>query len=283
MSEAQAIVAGNSIMKPETKRFLYLLICIAAGVITYLLPITPVETGRRALSITVFVIAMFIAEPVPLGVTGLLGCWLYWVWAGIPAAKAFSGFHSSTPWFILGVLLMGIMAESTGLAKRIAYNMVCRLGSNYSSILAGMMVLNLLLTFIIPSGLAKTLVLCTIAIGLIQSYGLSKESNIGRGLMLAMTYQSGLFDKVILAGAATILSKGAHRISRQGTRLLWSVAGGLSAHHPAHDPCELVDHTKTLPARKEDSRGRSGVLPERAEKDGSACPQEKSKQRSSCQ
>jgi di/tricarboxylate transporter len=43
---------------------------------------------------------------------------------------------------------------------------------------------------------------------LIQSYGLSKESNIGRGLILAMTYQSGLFDKVILAGAATILSRG---------------------------------------------------------------------------
>ena len=208
MSEAQAIVADRSKMKPDTKRFLYLLICIAVAVVTYALPLTPTEGGQRALSVTIFVIAMFIAEPVPLGVTGLLGCWLYWVWAGIPVAKAFSGFHSDTPWFILGVLLLGIMAESTGLAKRIAYNMVCRLGSSYTSILAGMMVLNLLLTFIIPSGLAKTLVLCTISIGLIQSYGLSKESNIGRGLILAMTYQSGLFDKVILAGAATILSRG---------------------------------------------------------------------------
>ena len=52
MSEAQATVADASKINPEMKRFLYLLICIAAGVITYLLPITPVETGRRALSMS---------------------------------------------------------------------------------------------------------------------------------------------------------------------------------------------------------------------------------------
>jgi len=208
MSSVQSQPVDKSKIDPEVKRFLYLLICVVVAVITYFLPVPMAEGGRRALSITVFVIAMFIAEPVPLGVTGLIGCWLYWVWAHIPVAKAFSGFHSDTPWYILCVLLLGIMAESTGLAKRIAYNLICRLGSSYSSILAGMMFLNLVLTFVIPSGLAKTLVLCTISIGLIQTYGLSKESNIGRGLMLAMTYQSGLFDKVILAGAATILSKG---------------------------------------------------------------------------
>jgi len=207
--QAQAAETGNeSFFSPELKRFLYVMISVAIGFIAYLLPIAMAETGRRALAISIFVITMFILEPVSLGVTGLFGCWLYWVWAKVPVGLAFSGFHSDTPWFILCVLLLGIMAEASGLARRIAYNMVLRLGSRYSSILAGMMVLNFLLTFLIPSGLAKALVLCTISIGLIQSYGLPKNSNIGRGLILAMTYQAGLFDKVILAGAATILSRG---------------------------------------------------------------------------
>jgi anion transporter len=151
---------------------------------------------------------MFITEPIPLGVTGLLGCWLYWVWAGIPVAKAFSGFHMDTPWFILGVMLLGVMAETTGLAKRVAYRLVCGVSGNYASILASMMVVNFLLTFIIPSAVAKCLIICAMSISLVQSYGLSKGSNVGRGLLLAMTYQSGLFDKVILAGAGNILARG---------------------------------------------------------------------------
>ncbi len=207
--QAQSVATSKeAYLSPDVKRFLYVMISVALGLVTYLLPVAMAETGRRALAISIFVIAMFILEPVPLAVSGLLGCWLYWVWARVPVALAFSGFHNDTPWFILCVLLLGIMAESSGLAKRIAYNMVCRLSTSYSSILAGMMVLNFLLTFLIPSGLAKAMILCTISIGLIQSYGLAKNSNIGRGLMLAMTYQCGLFDKVILAGAATILSRG---------------------------------------------------------------------------
>ena len=212
MSRAQVgaapFAAEKSGISAEVKAFLYVLISIGIGAMTYFLPVAMAESGRRALAVTVTVIMLFILEPIHLGVTGLLGCWLYWVWAGIPAATAFSGFHSDTPWFILCVLLLGIMAESTGLARRIAYNIIGRLGSSYASILAGMMFLNFLLTFIIPSGLAKAMILCTISIGLIETYGLAKQSNIGRGLMLAMTYQAGLFDKVILAGAATILSRG---------------------------------------------------------------------------
>ena len=130
------------------------------------------------------------------------------MWVHIPPAKAFIGFTNDAPWFVFGALLLGIMAETTGLAKRIAYNLICRLGSNYSVILIGMMVLNFLLTFLVPSGVARVTLLCTIALGMIQSYGMSKSSNIGRGLMLAMTYQAGLYDKMIIAGSGSILARG---------------------------------------------------------------------------
>ncbi len=208
MTNVQTQTVDESRMNPEVKRFLLLLLSVALGLIAYLLPFSTNPVARKALGVTIFMLAMFVTEPVHLGVTGLLGCLLFWMWAGIPLPKAFSGFTNDTPWFILGVLLMGLTAEKTGLAKRVAYNIICRLGTSYSKILAGMMVVNFLLTFIVPSGLAKTLILCTIAIGMIESYGLSKGSNIGKSLVLAMTYQSGLFDKMIIAGAASILARG---------------------------------------------------------------------------
>ena len=100
------------------------------------------------------------------------------------------------------------MAESTGLAKRMAYNIICRLGTSYGAILAGMMVLNFLLTFIMPSANAKCLILCTISIGMLETFRMGKKSNIGRGLVLAMTYQASCFSVFIIAGAAAILAKG---------------------------------------------------------------------------
>ena len=71
-----------------------------------------------------------------------------------------------------------------------------------------MMIVNFLLTFIIASAVAKSALTCAMAISLVQSYGLSKGSNVGRGLVLAMTYQSGLFDKMILSGAGNIIARG---------------------------------------------------------------------------
>jgi anion transporter len=208
MSKIQTADVIRTKIHPELKRFLFILLAIFLGLVTYYGSFIPAENASRALGVTIFMLVMFITEPVPLGVTGLLGCWLFWTWVRIPVGKALIGFTNDAPWFVFGAMLLGIMAETTGLAKRLAYNLICRLGSNYSVILIGMMVLNFLLTFLVPSGVARVILLCTIAMGMIQSYGLAKDSNIGRGLMLAMTYQGGLYDKMIIAGAGSILARG---------------------------------------------------------------------------
>ena len=192
----------------DVKRFFYVVISVAGAVVAYFLPLTLSPVGHRALAVTVFILLMWVTEAVPLAVTGLLGCWLYWVFGGLSPAKAFAGFHNDSPWFVLGGILLGLMADTTGLAKRIAYNIVLRAGTNYGWILGGMMLVNFLLTFMIPASVPKTVLMCAISIGLIESYGMGKGSNIGKGLLCIMTFQAGLFDKVIMAGAAAILSRG---------------------------------------------------------------------------
>jgi len=192
----------------ETKSLVWVLIALAAAVVTYLLPLGMNEVTTRVMAISVFVLLMWMTEAIPLAVAGLLGCWAYWVLAGIPANKVFAGFNNDSPWFILGALLLGVMADVTGLARRLAYNIVLRAGTEYSRIVVGMMVINFLLTFVIPSSVAKTALLCAICIGLIQSYGFGKGSNIGKGLILVNTFQAGVFDKTIMAGASSILSRG---------------------------------------------------------------------------
>ena len=176
-----ATIAVQPQDRPELKRLSCLLLAVFLGLVAYLGPFFPSEAAAKTAAVTIFMLVLFITVPVPVGVAGLLGCWLFWMWVHIPPAKAFVGFTNDAPWFTVGAVLLGVMAETTGLAKRIAYNLICRLGSSYSAILIGMMVLNFLLTFLVPSGVAKATFLCTIAIGMIQSYGLAKEQQHRQG------------------------------------------------------------------------------------------------------
>ncbi len=208
MSDTPELAINRSKISPEMGRFLCLLLAVAMGAAAYCLPISTSEVGRKVFAITILMLVMFITETVPLAVTALIGCLLFWVWARLPLSKSFSGFTNSTPWYVLGIMLLGVMAESTGLAKRMAYHIICRLGTSYSKILAGMMLVNYLLTFVLPSGVARCIILVAISIGMLEAFGMERGSNIGKGLVLSMTYLASLFDKTVIAGATAVLSKG---------------------------------------------------------------------------
>jgi di/tricarboxylate transporter len=84
-----------------------------------------------------------------------------------------------------------------------------RVGSTYSRILLGLIMTDFILTFIVPSGLARVAILATISLALIEAFQAQKGSNIARGMFLIMTYTGNLFDKMILAGAGSITAAGA--------------------------------------------------------------------------
>ena len=54
---------------------------------------------------------------------------------------AFSGFANGTTWFLFGATLMGAMASKSGLAKRIAYEVMLRVGTTYPRILLGLILI----------------------------------------------------------------------------------------------------------------------------------------------
>ena len=121
----------------------------------------------------------------------------------------FSGFANDTPWFLFAALLLGRIASKSGLARRLAYSVMLRVGSTYSRILLGLIMTDFILTFIVPSGLARVAILATISLALIEAFQAQKGSNIARGMFLIMTYTGNLFDKMILAGAGSITAAGA--------------------------------------------------------------------------
>ena len=153
-------------------------------------------------------VAYWIFEPIEHGVTGLIGCYLFWALGVAKFDTAFSGFADSTPWFLFGAVLMGEAASKSGLAARIGRIGMGVAGVTYGGLLLSVIVLVLLLNFLVPSGMAQLAILAPMVMGVVKAFGVEKGSRIGRGLFVILTYSCGLFNKMILAGGATVLARG---------------------------------------------------------------------------
>jgi len=178
-------------------------------------------TEKHALAISSFMIIAWITEVLPHAVTGIIGCYLFWVLKVVGFEAAFSGFADQTPWFLFGAALIGMMATKSGLARRLAYLVMANVGSGYSRLLLGFILSSFLLTFLVPSGIACVIIMASVALGVMEVLGLGRGSNVGRGIFVTLTCTAGVFDKMVIAGAASILGRGLI-VKITGIQVYWS-------------------------------------------------------------
>jgi sodium-dependent dicarboxylate transporter 2/3/5 len=210
-----------------------LLLAPLAGIIFWFLPTHESIVAQHALAIAAFTIVLWMTEAVDHATAGFLGLVLFWATGVGRLNQIFSGFAGETPWFLLGAMLMGTMAAKSGLAQRIAYTIAVRVGSSYSRLLLGFIIVDFVLTFLVPSGIARVTILGSIAIGVVEAFGVGPKSNIGRGLFIIITYAATIFDKMLIAGAASILARGIIE-DHGGVQVLYSL------WFLAYLPCDLI-------------------------------------------
>jgi sodium-dependent dicarboxylate transporter 2/3/5 len=94
-------------------------------------------------------------------------------------------------------------------------------GITYPRILLGLILTDFLLTFIVPSGVARVVIMASIALGLAEAFKSGPGSNVSRGMFLILSYTANIFDKMIIAGAASITARGLiEKVG--GVEVLWS-------------------------------------------------------------
>jgi len=215
-------------------RSVALLLTLAALSIGFgFLPLGIPAPAHKALAVGLFMVTAWMTQVLDHGISGILGCFLLWSLGVAPFEAAFSGFSDSTPWFLFGAICFGLMAGKTGLARRLAFAVMRTVGHSYPRLLLGLIISNFLLTPIVPSGIARVVIMAAIAMGLIDAFGVPKKSNIARGMFIVLVYQATIFDKMVIAGAASITARGA--IERfGGVSVLWSQWA------LAYLPCDLI-------------------------------------------
>jgi len=203
------------------------------GVVLWFLPTHDSLVAQHALAIAAFTIVLWMTEAVDHATAGFMGLVLFWATGVGRVNQIFSGFAGETPWFLLGAMLMGTMAAKSGLAQRVAFTVAARTGSSYSRLLLGFIIVDFILTFLVPSGIARVTILGAIAIGAVEAFGVGPKSNIGRGLFIIITYAATIFDKMLIAGAASILARGIIQ-ELGGVPVLYSL------WFVAYLPCDLI-------------------------------------------
>ncbi|MBV8838826.1 MAG: anion permease, partial [Alphaproteobacteria bacterium] len=206
--DATAAAAVETRKSQRVPHFASLVICLLVPLLFWLSPLPIDAVPKQALAVTLFMVLAWITEPVDHAITGLIGCFLYWVLGMARFEVAFSGFANDTTWFLFGATLMGAMASKSGLAKRLAYAVMRRVGTTYPRLLLGLIITDFLLTLIVPSGIARIVIMAAVALGLVEALKLPSGSNGARGIFLIITYTAALFDKMIIAGASAITARG---------------------------------------------------------------------------
>src|SRR5262245_42600964 len=197
-------VSSQSRISKNARLLLSVMPAVLIPITFWFLPLNLEPKAQQAIAITLFMILAWATELMDHGLTGLIGCYLFWALKIVSFDVAFSGFANDTPWFLMGAILFGTMASKSGLAKRLAYLVTLRIGTSYSRLLLALIIADFLLTFLVPSGMARVTIMAAVASGLIGAFGLGVGSNVGRGMFVILTYTDGVCDNTIIAGTAAI-------------------------------------------------------------------------------
>ena len=178
---------------------------VLAAIVWFLPPFWGLEAaGQHYLAIMVLCIVWWFTTPIPPQFTALLLMALPWILGVTDLGTAFNGWTMTTTWFIFGALLLGSMVSAVGLDKRIVYwvlGKLGRFGTSFNGILLSIYLIAIVATFIIPSGSVMTALLCALFFPFIAEFGVDKESNIGKAIMIFIPLIVVLNGRMFLTGS----------------------------------------------------------------------------------
>lgn len=140
-----------------------LLVATAAGILTFALPLGLEPAGRWSLAIASWMVLAFLLDALNPMLVAFLGCFLFWASAAVSFDDAFAGFGTEVPWFLYGVLILVSAARTTGVTGKLASFLPA---GSFATASAVLVVSGLLLGLVIPSSIARAVILVLLALGL---------------------------------------------------------------------------------------------------------------------
>jgi len=204
-----------NILKPETpkeksitKKYIYIGIAIIVFFLAVFFPlsdsilttdgVTLTLDGRISLAVLMFCLVLWITEPIPFHVTGILGVVVLTFSKVVNSAGRTlsfndivrTGFGDSTVVFFIGILVLAVAITKSGLGKRIAMFILTITGNKTSNVLLGFMIGGAIISLFITD-MAVAAILTPIAFSLCKEEGLVPgKSNFAKALLISCAWAS---------------------------------------------------------------------------------------------
>jgi len=160
--------------------------------------------GQRVLAVIVLAIGLWGLEAVPPGVTAIVAI-VALVGTGAVAGirEGLAGFADPIAFFLIGVLTMGAAVAKSGLAERIAHQLLAhgrgRAGALYLHLLLAMP----LLTLLLPSASARTGILVHVYDQALELGRVPRGAPLARAVMMLLNSVNRLSSTILLTGGIT--------------------------------------------------------------------------------
>ena len=162
------------------------------------------EEGKRSLAVMALAVVLWATEALPIGVTGMLGLLLLVLTKAVPDLEvALYGFSQPVPYFLVGILTLGLAVNRSGLAERMASYLVRLAGGNPTRLYSQMLISFAALTFALPSASTRGAILVHVYEQVMDTWRIPRESPLNRAVMMAMGSLNRLASTALLAGGIT--------------------------------------------------------------------------------
>lgn len=160
--------------------------------------------GQRVLAVVALAIALWAAEVLPAGVTGLLIVVALVVFRGVPGVReALVGFADPVAYFLIGVLTIGLAVSRSGLAERVAEIFLRHAGGRPRALYVQLLLSFPLLTLLLPSATTRTGILVHVYEQALTLSQVPRGAPLAKAIMLALNSVNRLASTVLLTGGIT--------------------------------------------------------------------------------
>jgi anion transporter len=177
-------------------------------------PVTMTLTQHKLLAIFGGAVVAWITIGINFAVSTFFVVTLLYFWVGNPEGKvdkvgqlirsadfAVGGFASASLWLLVTGFVLSIAMTKSGVAKRLALQMMRVLGRTPAGAIYASMLANFIIAPLTPSNTARTAAMLPIVEGIAEAYKAKPgQSNFGKALMLASTFTSNITGSAFLTG-----------------------------------------------------------------------------------
>ena len=160
--------------------------------------------GQRALAVMGLAVVLWATETLPIAVTGLVGIVLLVLFKAVPNVETgLYGFSQPVPYFLIGILTLGLAVRQSGLAERLAVYLMRLAGGSARTLYVQMLISFAALTFALPSASTRGAIMVHVYEQVLERWHISKEAPLHKAIMMGMGALNRLASTALLAGGIT--------------------------------------------------------------------------------